>query len=204
MNDAERAHVVQRYAERLARLGPVVQALGWRDADQQRLRFDIIADGFPDLDGASVLDIGCGFGDFFDFLSVRGDRVRYTGCDLSPDVLAIARQRHPELTLECRNVLEQPYPSRAFDYVCMSGLFNHRIEDNEGFRRAMTAAAFDVCRRGMAANMTTTVVDYEDPQLYYFRPGDVVSEALRLTRRVALRHDYRLYEFTIFLYRDAS
>ena len=202
MKRAERDNVVERYAERLGRLGPVVQALGWRDEAQQQLRFRVMADGMPDLDGASVLDVGCGFGDFYDYLAAQGHQVRYTGCDLSPDVLAVARTKHPGLVLEERDILERPYPDASFDYVCMSGIFNHRISDNEGFLRTMLAAAFRACSRGVAANMTTSYVDFHDAHLHYFSPEDVFRYARTLSKRVAIRHDYPLYEFTLFLYRD--
>jgi hypothetical protein len=66
----------------------------------------------------------------------------------------------------------------------------------------MLAASFATCIRGVAANMTTSYVDYEDPQLHYFSPENVFRHCQTLTRRVALRHEYPLYEFTIFLYRD--
>jgi SAM-dependent methyltransferase len=202
MKPSERQHVVERYAERLGRLGPVVQALGWRDAAQQELRFRIMAEGLPDLAGASMLDVGCGFGDFYDYLRGRGCDVRYTGCDLSPDVLDVARARHPDVVLEQRDILEVPYPAQSFDYVCMSGIFNHRTSDNEGFLRQMLAVAFDACTKGVAANMTTRYVDYQDAHLYYFSPEEVFRHCRTLTRRVALRHDYPLYEFTIHVYRD--
>ncbi|HXG54325.1 MAG TPA: methyltransferase domain-containing protein [Vicinamibacterales bacterium] len=202
MKPAERQHVVDRYAERLGRLGPVVQALGWRDETQQELRFKVMADGLTHLEGASVLDIGCGFGDFFGYLRGRGHALRYVGCDLSPDVLEVARGRHPGVTFEVRDVLAQPFPAGSFDYVCMSGIFNHRLSDNEGFLRQMLGTAFATCAAGAAANMTTSYVDYEDPHLYYFSPEDVFRHCQTLTRRVALRHEYPLYEFTVFLYRD--
>ena len=202
MNSLERQHVVDRYAERLGRLGPVVQALGWRDTAQQELRFKVMVDGMRSLRGASVLDVGCGFGDFFDYLHAGDHAVRYTGCDLSPDVLAVARTRHPELTFEERDILERPYPSQAFDYVCMSGIFNHRIADNVSFLRSMLAAGFDSCSKGVVANMTTSYVDYEDAHLFYFSPEDVFRHARTLSKRVAIRHDYPLSEFTLFIYRD--
>jgi SAM-dependent methyltransferase len=202
MNPSERQHVVDRYAERLGRLGPVVQALGWRDLAQQDLRFRIIAEGLPDLDGASVLDVGCGFGDFLGYLRARGQRVNYVGCDLSPDLLKVARARHPDVVFELRDLLEASVPAHSFDYVCMSGIFNHRLSDNEGYLRRMLSASFDACAKGVAANMTTRYVDYEDAHLYYFSPEDVFRQAQTLTRRVALRQDYPLHEFTIFLYRN--
>lgn len=205
MKPSEKQHVVDRYAERLNRLGPVVEALGWRDDAQQELRFKVLADGMTALNEcASVLDIGCGFGDFHTFLRARGHDVRYVGCDLSPDVLAVARERHPGVTFEVRDVLQDPYPPRSFDYVSLSGIFNHVISDNDGFLQAMLAAAFAACSKGVAANMTTDYVDYKDATLHYFNPEDVFRHARTLTRRLALRHDYPLYEFTLFLYADGQ
>lgn len=204
MKPAERQHVIDRYAERLGRMGPVVQALGWRDEAQQRLRFQVMTEGLRDLEGASVLDIGCGFGDFCDYLRGHGHHGRYVGCDLSPDVLEVARSRHPDVTFERRDVLEHPFQASSFDYVCMSGIFNHRLSDNEGFVRQMLGAAFAACVTGVAANMTTSYVDYQDPHLYYFSPDAVFRHCQTLTRRVALRHDYPLYEFTVFLYRNGT
>ncbi len=204
MKPAERQRVIDRYATRLGELGPVVQALGWRDEAQQELRFRIMSEGMPALAGASVLDIGCGFGDFYGYLRRRGHDVTYVGCDLSPDVLGVARSRYPGVNFEVRDVLEQPYLERSFDYVCMSGIFNHRIEDNEGFLRHMLATSFRTCAKGTVANMTTDFVDYQDAHLFYFSPEAVFRHCRSLTRRLALRHEYPLYEFTIFLYTDAA
>lgn len=202
MKPVERQHVIDRYAERLGRLGPVVQALGWRDQVQQQLRFSVLAEGLPHLDGASLLDIGCGFGGLFESLRGRGVRVRYVGCDISPDVLDIARARHPDVTFELRDVLDDPYPAGTFDYVCMSGIFNYRLADNDGFLQQMLSAAYATCTRGVGANMMTDHVDYRDEHLHYFSPEQVLRFCQTLTRRLALRHDYPLYEFTVFLYHD--
>ncbi len=204
MTPEERQDVVDRYAERLRRLGPVVQALGWRDNRQQDLRFEVITDGLRVTGGSRILDIGCGFGDYHRYLSDRGLATTYVGCDLSPEILHIARSRHPGITFEQRDVLECPYPDQSFDYVCMSGLFNRRITDNEGFLDRMLAASYRICARGVAVNMTTDQVDYQDPELYYFNPERVLRRCRALSRHVALRHDYPLYEFTMFVFRDGN
>jgi SAM-dependent methyltransferase len=204
MNPEERASTIERYADRLERLGPVVQALGWRDTAQQELRFRVMADGMTRIDGASVLDIGCGFGDLYGYLTRDGASISYTGCDISAQVLAVGRSRYPAARFEQRDVLEQPYAAGAFDYVCMSGIFNHRLADNELFLRRMLTAAFEMAAHGAVANMTTDHVDYQDAHLYYFNPERVLEFCRGLSRHVALRHDYPLYEFTIFTYRHAS
>jgi ubiquinone/menaquinone biosynthesis C-methylase UbiE len=202
MTPEEQAHVIERYGERLRRLGPTVQALGWRDQAQQTLRFDVLTGMVPFLEGKRVLDVGCGFGDFYDHLRSRRLSVEYTGCDISPDMLAVARERQPDLIFEERNILSNPYPDNAFDYVFISGIFNHRIRDNQAFLESMLAAAFRACAHGVAANMMTDQVDYRDAYLYYFNPEQVLGFCRSLSRHVALRHDYPLYEFTVGVYRS--
>ena len=46
-------------------------------------------------------------------------------------------------------------------------------------------------------------VDFRSPSLYYANPGEVVDFCCReLSRYVVLRHDYPLYEHTIYVYRE--
>jgi ubiquinone/menaquinone biosynthesis C-methylase UbiE len=200
----ERQHTVERYAERLQLHGAVVQVLGWRDQAQQELRFRVMADGLREIANASILDIGCGFGDLYHYLTGRAAGLRYVGCDISPDLLQVARERHPQVQFDLRDVLDAPYPENSFDYVFISGIFNYRIEDNEGFLEQTLATAYRMCVRGVAANMMTDQVDYRDKHLHYFNPERVLRFCRKLSRRVALRHDYPLYEFTVFVYRDSD
>lgn len=203
MNAEEKARAIDRYAERLRRLGPSAEALGWRDGDQQRVRFDVLASLANVQSGDSVLDIGCGFGDLFDYLAAHEIDVRYTGCDISADVLAVARERHPGLTFEERDVLAAPYAAQAFDHVFISGIFNHVIADNIGFMERVMAGSFAASAVGVYANMTTDQVDYRDEHLHYFNPESVLRFCRRLSRHVAMRHDYALYEFTVSVVRSA-
>jgi SAM-dependent methyltransferase len=203
LNPEERNAAIRRYADRLRQHGADVKALGWRDQEQQALRFDILAADGVALAGMRVLDVGCGFGDLYSHLAQRGIEVEYTGCDISRDVLEIAQTRHPGLEFEERDIVDKPYPERSFDYVIISGVFNHRLADNQRFLKETLQAAFNACRVAVAANMTTDHVDYRDEYLYYFNPESVLAFCRTLTRHVAMRHDYPLYEFTVFLRRNA-
>lgn len=204
MNSEEKEKAIQRYAERLRRLGPSTEALGWRNREQQQLRFDVLTSLTGVRSGESVLDLGCGFGDLYDHFVARGLEVRYTGCDLSADVLAVARERHPGLSFEARDVIASPYRSHSFDHVFISGIFNHVLIDNVGFMQRALTAAFEACTTSVCANMTTDQVDYRDKHLYYFNAENVLRFCRSLSRHVALRHDYPLYEFTVCVYRAAK
>lgn len=201
MEQEEKDAVIRRYAERLNRLGPTVQTLGWRDQEQQQLRFSILLElGF--FEGCTVLDVGCGFGDFYTFLTSKGFKVDYTGIDISPEVLGEARQRHPDLRFELVDLLAGDFEGK-FDFVVESGIFNHRLADNDGFVRAMLTAMFEHSTHAIAANMMTDFVDYRDDYLHYYDPGEILRFARTLSRFVAVRHDYPLFEFTLFVHRGS-
>ena len=73
--------------------------------------------------GAKVVDLGCGSGVFTDALRRRG--YRCTGVDLSPKLVAIARQKYPEIEFIEGDVEGLPFPEASFDAVLLSGLVHH-------------------------------------------------------------------------------
>jgi hypothetical protein len=54
--------------------------------------------------------------------------------------------------------------------------------------------------KGVAVNFLSSYVDYELDRNFHFAPEKAFSLAKKLTRFVTLRHDYPLYEFTLYLY----
>jgi trans-aconitate methyltransferase len=202
MNKEDREAIVSLYEGRYAELGYDVRTLGWRGREDQRLRFRVLGD-IADLAGASICDIGCGFGDLVPYLRERFGEFRYTGVDLSPSLIEEARRRHPEHEFHCLDILDGDFSLRA-DYFLLSGALNFRVEDNWGLTEAMLSRMFELADRGVAVNFLTSYVNFERPHNYHHRPEEVFRFARALTSRVALRHDYPLWEFTVYLYREAQ
>lgn len=86
---------------------------------------------FPDLQGKSVLDLGCGYGWHCRFAAEQG-AVRVLGIDLSEKMIAEAKKRNGEPGIEYRvcGIEEYEYPEVAWDCV-VSNLALHYIEDIE-------------------------------------------------------------------------
>lgn len=202
MNREDREAIVGLYEGRFAEMGYDVRTLGWRGREDQELRFRVLCD-IADLAGASVCDVGCGFGDLIPYLRERFGEFRYTGVDLSPSLVEEARRRHPDYEFHCLDILADDFDLRA-DYYLLSGALNFRVEDNWALTTAMLTRMFQLADRGVAANFLTSYVNFERPHNYHHSPERVFGLARTLTRRVALRHDYPLWEFTVFLYREAQ
>src|SRR5262245_37001361 len=86
--------VAAYYSQAFAAHGDSPRGADWKDRDGQVLRFKRLRANLPDLNGRTVLDVGCGTGGFYEFLVAAGDAgVRYLGIDLVPEVVEAARAK---------------------------------------------------------------------------------------------------------------
>ena len=196
----ERGAIVSLYESRFAELGADVRSLGWRDATDQRIRFDVLCD-IGDLTGASVCDIGCGLGDLYPYLRERFGSVRYVGVDICPSFVRVAAERHPDCRFVCADILPDPFTER-FDYFLLSGALNYKVADNVALSRAMLRKMWSLADRGVAVNFLTSYVNFVRPHNYHHSPEETFAFGRSLTPWVALRHDYPLWEFTLHLLRE--
>lgn len=199
MNSDERSTLVKLYADRVAELGYDVRSLGWKSVEDQVLRFKVLAD-IGDLSNDLVCDVGCGFGDLLPYLQERFGQLRYLGVDITEELLEVARARKPDVRFMLADILADAYAEPA-DWYLLSGALNFKLIDNLAFTERMLAKMLSLSSKGVAANFLSTYVNYQHPRNYHHDPADVLRIAKRLTSRVALRHDYPLWEFTIYLYK---
>jgi SAM-dependent methyltransferase len=191
--------IIKLYEDRFTELGQDVRTLGWKSEDDQRLRFEVLCD-IADLHGASICDVGCGFGQQVEYLESRFGAFSYTGIDISPSLVRRAKELHPHREFLCANMLDAALPTA--DYFLLSGALNFRVHDNEEFARTMLRRMFDAANKGVALNFLSSYVNFQRPHNYHFNPEAMFSYARSLTRWVTLRHDYPLWEFSLYLYKD--
>ena len=93
--------------------------------------------------GESVLDVGCGAGGFAGVWQSLNPSLRYTGVDLSPALIDVARRQHPGhefVQADCADGL--PFEDRSFDIVAALGWLHW-----EPRHEAALAELWRVCRR---------------------------------------------------------
>jgi SAM-dependent methyltransferase len=187
------------FNENLRRYGYDPRSLGWLPGTQEA-RFRVLT-AIGDLEGCSVLDVGCGFGDLYDYIRRSGITVDYTGIDLCPDLLEIARRRHPDARFIVADFEEAKVEGR-FDWAFESGVFNYKVAGHEDFVRNMIRKMFRSATRGIAIDFLNHRGGFLSAGLYHPDPADIYAVCSKLSRRVTLRCDYKPTEFCVYVYRD--
>jgi len=189
------------FRKRFSQYGEDVKAL-WGSTASQEERFQILAEIGP-LQGTDILDVGCGFGDFYAFLRRKGARIRsYTGVDIVPDMVSVARRRLPgNVRLFRADFTKEEIPG-SFDWAFASGIFFLPHTQWSEYVASILRKMYDSARLGAGANFLSAQSRSKDSLSRYARPGLILDLALRrVTDRAVLRHDYRQNDFTLYLYK---
>lgn len=158
-----------------------------------------------DSDPFTAVDHGCGYGAMFDYFVERQlPLASYVGTDISTEMLAAARERVVDPRAE---FVEAALPPGEADYVFVSGTFNVRFDATpetwERYVRDTLRELAGRARKGLAFNLLTTYVDWHAENLFYADPHAFFDFCrTELSPRVALLHDYPLYEWTILVRLD--
>lgn len=203
------ADVAHYYAGKIREHGQTPRGVDWNSAEGQTLRFRQLAELFRSAtENFSVIDLGCGYGAFVDFLAMNyRDDFRYHGYDVSGDMIEAARAAHPATQQACFHVGAEPV--EPADYAVASGIFNVRMNHPDTDWLDYIESTLDLMdrysRRGFAFNCLTGYADEDRkrPDLYYADPCRLFDRCRRrYSRNVALLHDYGLYEFTILVRKE--
>jgi SAM-dependent methyltransferase len=196
--------VAAYYSSKLEVHGATPMGVDWNGASSHESRhrqFLRLLDGSTD---ASIIDLGCGFGDFLRFLRTAGQRGRFIGYDITPSMIEKARQLHGEG--DDRQWRIGAEPAEIADFAIASGIFNVKGDVTNEIWTGYVHQTIDVLarsgRRGFGFNMLSMASDPDRRRrsLYYSDPADMLRHCLsRYGRSVALMQDYGLYEFTIIV-----
>ncbi len=201
---------VRNYYKKLLKShGFSLAALHWNHRGAQYKRFEILSCIDPQM--KSVVDIGCGLGDMAGYLCKKNYRGQYLGLDFVEEFIDFAKKKFSKnFNFRVFDVWKENIPT-GYDYVVLSGVFNVKTRQSKKFMLQTISKMFKACKKGVAFNVMSTYVDYQDKLLYYSNPLEIFDYCKKyLTRRVVLRHDYVVkkgafpYEYTMYLYKDGK
>jgi SAM-dependent methyltransferase len=194
---------VNQYRQLFAKHGQSYKTLNWGSREGQQLRFKILTE-IGRLEGKRILDVGCGLGDFAGWLAENNIQVDYTGLDLTPELVAQAQMNYPNLQFLSGSILDEAlFSDQTFDFVFASGIFYTYSDSGDAWLKLAVARMWRLCRNGIAFNSLSAWADEKEAGEYYADPDAVLAYCRELTPWVAMRHDYHLRDFSIFMSREA-
>ncbi len=194
------------YEEKFETHGDSPQGVNWRDVKSQELRFKELL-GVGKLEGSTVHEVGCGLAHLYDYINKMGINTNYIGSDVSKIMIAGAHERlGVGVSIYQSNILDLNNEKIIADYVLSSGLFSVKGEARNvewwNFVSDMIKRMFELCNKGIGFNLMTSYVDYKEPHLFYKSPAEVFDFCMaELGNKVVLKHDYPLWEYTIYVYK---
>lgn len=192
----------QHYQKSFAKHGVSPKSLQWASYRAAARRYRTLTDSL-EIEGKTVLDAGCGMGDLLPYLYARANEFNYLGVDITPEFIAIARDRYAGHIFEAADPFADNFKG-AFEVVLCCGVLNDNKGDWMSRRKQMIQKLWDMTGDTLAFNMagfhgassTDTVT-----KVAYAPIDDIVAFCKTLTTHVAVKDDYHPRDFTVIMHR---
>ncbi len=213
MNDKSHLNFVSYAESFLDKHGDNYLGVGWtkrpEDADARyKVMLDVIHPGTHGK--VELLDFGCGASHLYEYMLRNNiNNVSYSGLDISEKFLSLSKGKFPSIKYYHLDILEDEGDLPDFDYILMNGIFTSKcdlsFEAMLAYFQKLVLKVFDKVRIGIAFNVMSKQVDWERDDLFHL-PFDVLASFLtqNLSRHFVIRHDYRLYEYTTYVYKQVN
>ena len=183
------------YRSAIDRHGLTPGGVHWNSEHSQKTRFKVIASLLPDdLSKTTLVDAGCGFGDFYLYLCEKKRApFRYGGLDCMAPMVDEAQAR-TGCDIRLCDILHDPLDEADY-YVC-SGAMNilERFETHLFITRC-----FEHARRGFVFNL---LEGRDESMVYnYFTAREISAIGRNLGAKVAVKRGYLERDFTVAFYK---
>jgi trans-aconitate methyltransferase len=202
MDLIEKATIVHYHRHRIAEFQHgTAESLGWRSAFSQQARYQALI-GVGDLSGASVLDVGCGYGDLKAFLDKHFSGFAYLGIDQMPEFIEEAKKRYANSTRT--DFFRTDFSTAELppvDYVLASGVLGYRC-NAPNFYTDMIGKLYRSAQKALAFNMLDRSLFPQHDLLVGHDRVEILAYCRTLSPRVECLHGYLEDDFTVFMYRN--
>ncbi|RMB57437.1 hypothetical protein EAX61_11870 [Dokdonia sinensis] len=184
-------------------------AVSSESIEHKKLRFLNVCGIFKEENHITVHEIGMGMADLQQFIldNYPDKEIIYSGSEILKEYVKESRNRFPSLNFFHRDIAESSF-NDTYDFVVLSGVFHQRGESSirewESFSQNLLKNAFDMCTKGIAFNFVSPFVDYYQTQSYYANLPKILNFINdELSRFFEIKHNYALFEFTVYVYKES-
>jgi trans-aconitate methyltransferase len=197
MTPVEKATVRHYHKHRFQQVDyTMAQKQGWTNEEVQQLRFEAITK-LADFNDKSVLDVGCGAGDFKELLDQQFKRFDYIGIDQQPEFISHAKEKFANqqgVWFYEADMATCKLPQ--VDIVVASGLLSYASTQSDYFLK-MIERLYAAADNTLIFNMLNDQV-FESTELIVAHDKEKMVEFCNtLSDVVVVKDDYLEIDFTV-------
>ncbi len=155
----------------------------------------------------SVLDFGCGFGDFFNYLKTNNKNIQYFGFDLMEEFIIEAKSKYPDGNFN----LIKPFQTinLEIDTSVAFGTFNYLYSENEETHfeaiKKIIKQLWSISKKNLIIDFQSEYVDFKQPNAYHQNLDSLINFLNKnISRRIKIDYSYMPFEFMICVYKDLN
>ena len=172
--------------------GISAEGVAWDSVQTQKKRFSAITSCIGDLKQDSVVDAGCGFGDFYLYLKEKGNLPKsYIGLDLCTPMVEEAKVRTGCKIMQ-KDILSQSIPMA--DWYVASGSMNLLTQMET---RIFIQRCFEKSRKGFVFNLLEG--KEREGKYSYWKPYDMLKMCQSICDNIEIKEGYMNGDFTVVL-----
>lgn len=198
MNIFDRYRIINFHKKRLS--GDRLHSLGWRSEKSQTERYRILA-SITDFSNKSVLEPGCGYCDFLNYIEPLYEDFKYTGIELFAEFLddvSIERYNNPYYKFirgDFSNLNLNYY-----DIIVASGFLSYQVLDKK-YHYKMIKKMFSLCNEVLAFNFLDKNKFGQHPIILPHDKDKMIKFCKELSSKVVIYDEYLEDDVTIALYK---
>lgn len=200
-------NIVKHYEDCFLKHGDSHLGVDWPNEKDAITRYEIMLDIIPKDKEYSLLDFGCGAGHMLEYIRKKNiDNIVYTGLELSQKFIDHCINKFNNIDFLYLDILNTEKKLPSYDFIILNGVFTEKqgLDYNSMFDyfKKLLTKLFEITNCGLAFNVMSKHVDWERDDLFHL-PHDALAEFLtkNLSRNYIIRNDYKLYEYTTYLYK---
>ena len=178
------------YSESIKEFGISAQGVRWNNKYSQYKRFEAITKRMKKhLSTSTLVDVGCGFGEYFEYLKVNNKLpTKYIGIDCEKDMINICKKRFPNEEFRVVDVLNDDMIYA--DYHISSGALNILKHDEI---EVFIAKCFEYCHKAFIFNSLQNLT-FNGIKQY-----EILDICKKYSQQVSLFDGYLENDFTIVM-----
>jgi len=201
-------NIVKHYEECLDKYGDNHLGVNWNSEESANIRYQIMIELIKcgDNKNISLLDFGCGTSALYSYIVEKKIKnIKYYGLDISKKFIELSRQKFSQNNYYCLDILKDNFDN-SFDYIICNGVFTCKhdlsFENMLSLWEETLVKLFEKADIGIAFNVMSKYVDWENKSLFHL-PIDYMLDFVtkNLSRNFIIRSDYKLFEYTTYIYK---